>query len=112
MRKMLAWLVLLFCGLSLLLAACAPTVVTPNGEATQQAIFTQAAQTLFAQLTLSAGETAVAQLTQIAQPSATPLVPTSPPLPPTPISHQPSTHKHAGTWSLRLGRIGPECNGG
>ena len=89
MRKMLAWLVLLFCGLSLLLAACAPTVVTPDGEATQQAIFTQAAQTLFAQLTLSAGETAVVQLTQIAQPSATPPAPTSPPPPPTPIPTSP-----------------------
>jgi hypothetical protein len=71
--------------MSLLLVACVPSGATPDGEATQQAVFTAAAQTLFAQLTQSAGETAVAQLTQIAQqPSATPPPPTSPP--PTPTS--------------------------
>ena len=86
MGKTLAWLVLVCCGLSMLLAACASSGVTPDAEATQQAVFTAAAETVFAQLTLSAGKTAVAQLTQIAQPSATSPAPTSPPPLPTPTS--------------------------
>jgi hypothetical protein len=69
-------------SLLMILAACAPANTTPDNNGTQAAIYTSAAETLYAQLTLSAGKTAVAQLTQIAQqPTSTPAPPT--PLPPT-----------------------------
>lgn len=59
---------------TLILGACSMIVnpgTTPVSIDTQ---YTQAAQTLFAQLTLSAGSTAIAQLTQLAQ-----TTPTTPP---------------------------------
>lgn len=112
MGKTLAWLVLLFCAMSILIVACAPTGVTPDAEATQQAIYTSAAETLFFQLTLSAGETAVVQLTQIAQPSATPPAPPSPPPPPTPTLQPPTTTPIPGRcdWAEYVQSVAVEDN--
>lgn len=85
MKKIIEVLVVTFC-LLIGLTACAPPSATPDTSGTQAAIYTSAAQTLYAQLTLSAGETAVAQLTQIAQqPTETPAPPTPPPPTFTPI---------------------------
>jgi len=82
-------------AISLLLSACGLIMPTPNAQPFDpQVIYTQAAQTVIAQATLSAGHTAVVQLTQIAgtptsavveptqvsPPTATP-IPTSTPLP-------------------------------
>lgn len=69
----------------------APTATPQDPEA----IYTSAAQTVIARATLSAAETAIAQLTQIAQatptptatvPSPTPVTPTNTAVPPTPTS--------------------------
>ncbi|GEM_PF-105451 len=72
-------LLMLITTLIALLAACASPTQTPTGDGTPEAIYTAAAQTVMAQLTLEAGEAAVARLTQIA------LQPTNTPLPPTPV---------------------------
>ena len=75
------WIVALACMACLLLPV--QTASTPD----TQAIYTSAAETEKARSTLSAGETAVAQLTQIVQrPSPTP---TSTALPPTPTNTPP-----------------------
>lgn len=95
--RRLAWTaaVCLAFGTTLLLAACA----TPNPPPTPQPDYNQAATevagTVYAQLTLSAGETAVVRLTEIAaQPGATATPPVSPTplptLPPTPTQPLPS----------------------
>lgn len=81
-------LTLVFILLVVLVAACTSPTGTPSGGGTPQAIYTAAAQTMSAQLTLDAGGTAVAQLTQIAsQPTGTPVfmevTPTAPPATPT-----------------------------
>lgn len=90
------------------LSACDLTISMPTQTPSDMnAIYTSAAQTVIAQATLSAGETAIAQLTQLAQTTATntqvpptptvptpteptPTVPTSTPtntpVPPTPTS--------------------------
>lgn len=77
----------------LVLWACAPTTPTPPEAGERINLETSIAETVFAQVTRSAIETKIAQLTQIAgQPSVTPpptvptpiLFPTSTPLPPTP----------------------------
>lgn len=74
MTKPAVFLPLLILGL-ILQSAC----TSSRAERTQQAIYTSAAHTLASQLTLAVGETAVAQLTQIAsQPSETPVPPTQP----------------------------------
>ena len=79
MKKPAVFLSLLILGL-ILLSACSSS----RAESTQQAIYTFAAYTLAAQLTLAVGETAMAQLTRIAaQPSETPVPPTQPPPSPT-----------------------------
>ena len=101
MRREMNWLLLLWIGG--LVNACVPPG-TPSMPQ-EDALYTAAAQTVIAQLTLSAGATAVAQLTQLASPgftpaSATPFAPTTvatavqtpvptatppPPAPPTPL---------------------------
>ncbi len=74
MKKPVVIQSLLILGL-ILLSACSSS----RAESAQQAIYTSAAHTLAAQLTLAVGETAVAQLTQIAaQPTETPVPPTQP----------------------------------
>lgn len=89
----------LMVSMTLLGTACASPTGTPPGGGTPQAIYTAAAQTMSAQLTLEAGSTAVAQLTQIAsqptgtpvfvEPTPTPSLPTETPtptaVPPTPV---------------------------
>ncbi len=55
---------------------------TPKGSGDPNALFTQAAQTVIAQLTSEAGQTAVAMLTQMAQVTPTP-TPTATLVPPT-----------------------------
>ena len=68
--------------LAWLAAACAAPTAPPTAPGTPEAIYTAAAETVLAQMTLAAGGTAVAQLTQIAaQPSAT--LPPPPTIPPT-----------------------------
>jgi hypothetical protein len=75
-------------GVALLLTACA----TPNPPPTAQPDYNQAATevagTVYAQLTLSAGETAVVRLTEIA---AQPQVTAAPPASPTPLPTLPPT---------------------
>ncbi len=74
------------------LAACMPASPAPSKVPDTGALYTQAAQTVSVQLTLGAGQTAVAQLTQIAAaPTQQPAPPTNAPpadtpmpLPPTP----------------------------
>lgn len=68
---------------ALSLSACIPSALTPTLIA--EPIFTQAAQTVAAQLTLSAGATAVTLLTEIAAvpPTASPPPPSATPIPPT-----------------------------
>lgn len=64
-------------ALLLLLSACLPATLDP---ALADQVRTQAAQTVESRLTLQAGESAVALLTQLAsQPSSTPYLPTQPP---------------------------------
>ena len=99
-------------GISWLLTACAPTGITPASEGTQEAVYTSAAQTLFAQLTLAAGETAVAKLTQIAQqPTATPAPPT-PSTAPTATSVPPTPTPTPGrcNWAEYLQNVSVEDN--
>ncbi len=93
MKKPAVILSLLILGL-ILLSAC----TSSRAESTQQAVYTSAAHTLAAQLTLAVGETAVAQLTQIAeQPTQTPVPPTQ--LPPSPTA-SPSLPPPSATPSL------------
>jgi hypothetical protein len=62
------------------LSACIATISQPTQtQPGIDAIYTSAAQTVIAQATLSAGETAVAQLTQLAQVTPTPTIPESTP---------------------------------
>jgi hypothetical protein len=74
--KSLLRIVTILLALAVTLSACftgTPRIYDPGDE---NAIYTAAAQTVVAQATLSAGQTAVAQLTQMAQggvPSATPV---------------------------------------
>jgi len=81
----------------LILSACASTAVTPTAP-DQDAIYTAAAQTLAFDMTMNAGNTAVARLTEMAfspspappsatftpEPSATPEPPSPTPPPPSP----------------------------
>ena len=77
-------------SLLIALTACASPSATPDSRGTQAAIYTSAAQTLYAQLTLAAGQTAVVQLTQLAQqPTHTSAPPTPPPPTSTPIPTPP-----------------------
>jgi hypothetical protein len=68
-----------------LVAACGPNVPFQPGEDDTDALYTQAAQTVIAKFTLQAGETAIAQLTEIAQP-ATPTAVVEDVESPTPVS--------------------------
>ena len=70
--------------LLLVLAACAPESLIPTEEPLE-VIYTAAAQTVGVELTLEAGKTAVARLTEMALPRASPTfsLPTLPPLPTT-----------------------------
>jgi len=52
-------LLMLITTLIALLAACASPTQTPTGDGTPEAIYTAAAQTVMAQLTLEAGEASV-----------------------------------------------------
>jgi hypothetical protein len=57
------------------LTYCVANIIEPTPtQPSQDAIYTSAAQTVIAQATFSAGETAIAQLTQIAQVTSTPTV--------------------------------------
>lgn len=83
-----------------LLAGCIVTATPTYGDVSS--LHTQAVQTVSARLTLDAGSTAVALLTQMAKPTYTPTldfgftstptswVETSTPLPPTPTPHPPT----------------------
>ena len=82
---------LILVAILIALTACTPVALTPT-QPPPDAIYTAAAQTMSAELTLAAGSTAVARLTQIASqpqptlslPTALPL-PTDTPRPPTPV---------------------------
>lgn len=72
--KFFRLMIILWLVTGLLLSACWPFTLTQK-ETQPGTIYTSAAETIMAQLTSSAGNTAVALLTQIAQSSGTPLVP-------------------------------------
>lgn len=84
-RAATMWLVFV---LALLLTACATPNPPPTAQPDYNQAATQVAGTVYAQLTLSAGETAVVRLTEIA---AQPPVTATPPLPPTPLPTLPPT---------------------
>lgn len=87
-RQVLLHIVLLL--LAGWLVACVPTTITPTSTDQSEELATAVAQTLIAQLTLSAGETAVARLTEMAaQPVVTLVLPT--PLPPSATPEPTST---------------------
>jgi len=72
-------------------SACVPVTPAPRAES-PEAIYTAAAQTMAAELTLAAGNTAVARLTEFASsPTATISLPTLPPLPTHTPTAPPST---------------------
>jgi len=88
--------------LTWLAAACAAPTAPPTAPGTSEAIYTAAAETVLAQMTLAAGGTAVAQLTQIAaQPSATlPPPPTiAPTAAPTPTNPPPTPLPAPCNWA-------------
>ncbi len=111
MHKKLIWLISIAITI-VLISACTESTETPISPDTN-AIHTSAAETIWAQQTLSAGVTAVAQLTQLAQkptetqataplPSPTDAisVPTATPMPPTPTSVPPRCD-----WAEFLGDV-------
>lgn len=75
--------ILLLLLLVILAAACAPVSLIPTAEPLES-VYTAAAQTVAVELTLEAGQTAVARLTEMAQQQPTPTIwlPTLPPPPP------------------------------
>jgi hypothetical protein len=99
-------------SLLFVLAACASITPTPE-PINPEAIYTAAAQTVEARLTLSAGETAVAQLTTGPPPHPLRLRPSSPPhgwqsgpvspRPPTCLSPRHRDAVSALYWALLVG---------
>lgn len=93
-RKSVSWWILAGLWLTAaLLVSCAGASQTISGQEVD-AIYTQAAQTLGARLTLEAGNTAIAMLTQLVQRTPTPRYTVSP-LPPTTHTPQPPTDTSA-----------------
>jgi hypothetical protein len=105
--------------LLLVLSACLPASPTPNNLPDTGALYTQAAQTVAVQLTLAAGQTAVAQLTQVASaptqqpapptnapPADTPTPTQEPPTPtPTPTQEPPTPTPRPCDWAEFVGDV-------